>query len=287
VFYRLDGTTADEMAILDAPGYRDSRPVRAGNSAARQRQLGNYGDLFDTVNRYVGEGHFLDPSTADLLAQIADRCCDNWTRVDSGIWELDELQHYTISKIGCWVALDRASRLASAGELPDRHAGRWQAEADAIREYVNQHCWSDTKHAYTFYPGTDRLDAAVLLAGRTGFDTGPRLASTVDAVLSELGDGPCVYRYSGMREEEGAFIACSFWAVDALALTGRLDAACELMDRAIDLANDVGLLSEEIDPVSGSFLGNIPQALSHLALINAASILTSMQRPSPAADRSR
>ncbi len=276
IFYRLDGTTADEVATLEAPGYRHSRPVRAGNTAAGQRQLGLYGDLFDTLGRYVGEGHLLDPATADLLAEFADRCCDTWTRPDSGLWELDEIRHYTISKIGCWVALDRACRLAASGQLPGRHAERWRAEADDIRSFVIRNCWSETKRSYTFYAGSDRLDAAVLLAGRTGFDTGWRLASTIDAVLAELGEGPCVYRYSGMPEQEGAFVACSFWTIDALARTGRLEEARELMGQAVALANDVGLLSEQVDPRSGAFLGNVPQALSHLALINAATTLNGM-----------
>ena len=271
IFYRLDGTVADdELDTLDAPGYRDSRPVRAGNSAAGQRQLGVYGDLFDTVARYVDEGHYLDPDTGAMLARLADRCCDTWLHPDSSIWELEDHQHYTISKIGCWVALDRARRLAERGQLPYGNAGRWRAEADDIRAFVAERCWSESKRSYTFHADTDRLDAAVLLAGRTGFDTGPRLASSVDAVISELGDGPCVYRYSGAEEEEGAFLACSFWVVDALCRTGRLDAAGERMERAVGLANDVGLLAEQIDPSTGAFLGNVPQALSHLALVNAA-----------------
>lgn len=273
IFYRLDGTVADDLAVLDVPGYRGSRPVRTGNSAAGQRQLGVYGDLFDTVGRYVDEGHVLDPATGALLAGLADRTCDTWLRPDSSIWELDDLQHYTISKIGCWVALDRASRLAARGQLPDRNASRWRAEADDIRTFVAERCWSEAKRSYTFHAGTERLDAAVLLAGRTGFDSGPRLASSVDAVVSELADGPCVHRYSGADEEEGAFVACSFWVVDALCRTGRLEAAGELMEDALGLANDVGLLAEQIDPATGAFLGNFPQALSHLAVVNAARTL--------------
>ncbi|MBO0692865.1 MAG: glycoside hydrolase family 15 protein [Acidimicrobiaceae bacterium] len=273
VFYRLDGGVADELATLDVPGYRGSRPVRVGNSAAGQSQLGVYGDLFDTVARYVDEGHLLDPATGALLAGFADRCCDSWLRPDSSIWELDDLQHYTISKIGCWVALDRASRLAACGQLPDANALRWRAEADDIRAFVAERCWSEAKRSYTFHADTDRLDVAVLLAGRTGFDTGPRLASSVDAVVSELADGACIYRYSGAEEEEGAFLACSFWVVDALCRTGRVDAAGALMDDALGLANDVGLLAEQVDPATGAFLGNFPQALSHLTLVNAAGAL--------------
>ncbi|MGI8492271.1 MAG: glycoside hydrolase family 15 protein, partial [Acidimicrobiales bacterium] len=179
-------------------------------------------------------------------------------------------QHYTISKIGCWVALDRAAHLAETGQIPDLHIERWRSGAEEIHAWTNTHCWSEAKEAYTFYAGTDDLDAAVLLAGRTGFDRGPRLASTIAAVAAELGRGPLIYRYSGMDHEEGAFVACSFWMVDALVRTGQTERARQLMHDTVALANGVGLLSEQIDPGTGAFLGNLPQGLSHLALINAA-----------------
>ncbi len=273
VFYRLDGSHADEETDPDVPGYRGSRPVRAGNSAAGQLQLGVYGDLFDTIYRYVKEGHLLDPETGSLLANLADQCCDKWLLPDSSIWELNDLQHYTISKMGCWVALDRAAQLADGGHLPPLNGDRWRREADAVKSWVEQHCWSSEKQSWTFYAGTERLDASVLLAGRTGFDRGPRLSKTIDAVLSELACGHLVYRYSGMEQEEGAFVACTFWLVDALVHAGRLAEARSLMERAVTTVNDVGLLSEEVDAGSGAFLGNLPQGLSHLALINAAHTL--------------
>ena len=270
VFYTLDGKIADEQETLDVPGWRRSQPVRSGNSAAGQIQLGTYGDLFDTINRYCADGHLIDPPTGRMLADLADRCCDKWRRQDSGMWELEACRHYTISKIGCWVALDRAVQLAESGQIPDVHIERWRQGADEIWAWVNDHCWSDSKRAYTFYAGTEDLDAAVLLAGRTGFAGGPRLASTIDAIARELGRGPLLYRYTGMEEEEGAFVACSFWMVDALVRTGQSERARQVMEGTIALANDVGLFSEQIDPDTGSFLGNMPQGLSHLALINAA-----------------
>lgn len=270
VFYSLDGTVADREESLDIPGWRHSQPVRSGNSAAHQTQLGTYGDLFDTISRYCAEGHLIDAATGRMLADLADRCCDRWRNPDSGIWELDACEHYTISKIGCWVALDRAVHLAESGQIPGLHVERWRSGADEIRNWVNVHCWSDAKQAYTFYAGTDDLDAAVLLAGRTGFERGPRLASTIDAITTELGHGPLLYRYTGMEQEEGAFVACTFWMVDALVWTGQTERAHQLMEDAAALVNDVGLLSEMINPDTGAFLGNIPQGLSHLALINAA-----------------
>jgi GH15 family glucan-1,4-alpha-glucosidase len=275
VFYTLDGDVPDQQRELAARGYRDSRPVRAGNRAATQLQLGNFGDLFDTVARYAAAGHLLDQGTAQSLADLADQCCDRWTAKDSGIWELESLEHYTISKIGCWVALDRAAALASNGQLPRERAQRWASEAAEVRRWVNKRCWSDERQTYTMYAGSRELDAAVLLAGRTGFDRGERLAGTIEAVQRELGVGesPLLFRYSGMQDEEGAFVACSFWMVHALASTHQVKRAVAVMDRSVALASDLGLLSEQIDADDGTFLGNFPQALSHLALVNAACAL--------------
>ena len=201
---------------------------------------------------------------------MADRCCDLWQSEDSGLWELPDRRHYTISKIGCWVALDRAYRLNRSGALVSPHPLRWAGERDAIKAWVYRHCWSTDKNSLTFYAGSEDLDAATLLAGRTGFDRGEALAATVTAIQRELRRGPAVWRYTGMRDEEGAFIACSFWLVSALVALGRCREAHELMEGAVAMANDVGLLSEEFDADSGALLGNFPQGLSHLALINAA-----------------
>lgn len=276
VFYTLSGDIADQELALAVPGYRGSQPVRAGNTAADQIQLGTYGDLFDAIQRYCSEGHLLDDDTGGMLADMADSCCDRWMSRDSGLWELDQLEHYTISKIGCWVALDRAVALAEAGQIPNDHLDRWRNEAQEIRNWIETMCWSEAQQSYTFYAGTEQLDAAVLLAGRTAFDRGDRLASTIDAVCQQLTRGPMVYRYSGAEQEEGAFVACSFWLAEAFAHTGQFERAGEQMDASVALANDLGILAEQIDPSTGAFLGNVPQALSHLALINASYAL---QRP--------
>ena len=272
-FYTLaGGVPGAHTEELPVRGYRDSTPALAGNGAAAQTQLGNFGDLFDAVFRYTSHGAVLDPPTATMLAGLADRACDIWGEKDAGIWELGDYQHYTISKIGCWVALDRAARLADAGQLSSWHAPRWRYEAQQIRNWVNAHCWSSSKRAYTFYAGTDELDASVLLAARTGFaePDDPRLADTIDAVLRDLTEGPLLYRYGAMRGKEGCFVACSFWLMQALTHVGRLAEAARLMDQLVEVSNDVGLLSEEIDSGSGDLLGNFPQALSHLSLITAA-----------------
>jgi GH15 family glucan-1,4-alpha-glucosidase len=180
------------------------------------------------------------------------------------------MQHFTLSKISCWQALDRAARLAASGQLPGNER-RWRWEAARVRSWVDENCWSEERRAYTFYAGTDQLDAGVLLAARFGFDRSTRMSSTIDAVRAELGTGPLLHRYSGMAKEEGAFLACSFWAVEALAFTGRAAEATDLMDATLDRTREFLLLGEMIDPGTGEMLGNLPQALSLLALINAAS----------------
>jgi GH15 family glucan-1,4-alpha-glucosidase len=274
VFYTLDGDIANDQNDVEVPGYRGSTPVRAGNGASRQTQLGTYGDLFDTIWHYVRHGHLLDQPTSELLATFANQCCDRWRRPDAGIWELEDLQHYTNSKIGCWVALDRALRLAERGALDPRHASRWHTTRDEIKTWVNTHCWSPTQNSYTFYPGTEKLDASTLLAATNGFDRGERMVGTIAAIRRELADGPLVYRYTGMRAEEGAFIACSFWLVSALMHSGSRQESISLMDQAVGLSNDLGLLAEQVSSTTARrMLGNFPQGLSHLALINAATSL--------------
>jgi GH15 family glucan-1,4-alpha-glucosidase len=175
----------------------------------------------------------------------------------------------------CWVALDRAQRLAADGTIPAKGVVRWVAESRAIRDFIETECWSPEKRSYVRYAGTDELDASLLLGILHDYESSDekRLGQTVAAIRRELGDGPYLRRYSGedgLRGGEGAFITCSFWLAEALARQGNLDEADELMDQLVDLANDVGLYSEEIDPASGAFAGNFPQGLSHLALISAA-----------------
>ena len=276
--YTLDGQPASaDMDTMDQfPGYRESPPVHVGNSAADQLQLGCYGDLMDAVWRYTEHGGLLDEQDAQTIAGLVDHACDLWRRKDAGIWELGDMENYTISKIGCWVALDRAVRLAEAGQLSGWHLRRWRRERDAVRAYVDEHCWSPTKQSYTFHVGTDKLDASVLLAARTGFlaPDDPRLASTIAAVRAELcAGGPLLYRYTGMANEEGAFLACSFWLVEALAIVGHHDEAADVLEDLLSRAGEVGLYSEEMDPRNGELLGNLPLGLSHLALIGAVTTL--------------
>jgi GH15 family glucan-1,4-alpha-glucosidase len=173
------------------------------------------------------------------------------------------------------LALDRAVRLAERGEIPAGPIDGWRETASAIRDYIESRCWSEHRRSYSRYAGSDELDASVLLAARVGYadPRGDRMQATVDALRRELGRGPLLYRYSGMQDQEGAFLVCSFWMVEALARGGRIDEASEVMGQLLELGNDVGLYSEEIDPESHEFLGNFPQALTHLGLVNAASAL--------------
>jgi GH15 family glucan-1,4-alpha-glucosidase len=224
-------------------------------------------------------GAHLDPASADLLDALGDHVCDIWTEPDCGIWELDERRHNTFSKVGCWVALDRLIRLSERGQVSERDVDRWQAERRAIREWVDTHCWSDARRSYVGRAGSDDLDASLLLLARTGFVDGkdPRFTGTIKAVRAELAEGPLLYRFSGAHEIEGAFVACSFWLVDALVRNGHARQARKLWHELIAHVSDLGLLAEEIDPATGAFLGNLPQGLSHLALLNAAAMLDEQQ----------
>jgi GH15 family glucan-1,4-alpha-glucosidase len=276
VFYRLDGGAYAPERELPLDGYRGSRPVRIGNAAATQLQLDTYGELFDTVLGYVNTGGRIDRDTGKELARVADFVCSIWRERDRGIWEVRMApKHFTHSKMMCWVALDRAARLAAKGQLPVRHAARWREEAARIREFIEANCWS-SRGTYTRFAGAEEVDASLLMMSvmRYHAPTDPRIVGTIEAVRRELGRGALVYRYAGedgLRGGEGMFLCCSFWLVEALALSGRVDEAARVMEELLPLANDVGLYAEEIDPDTHEFLGNFPQGLVHLALVSAAS----------------
>jgi GH15 family glucan-1,4-alpha-glucosidase len=249
VFYGLHGkpVSAEMTDVADVPGYRGSLPVHVGNGAADQSQLGAYGDLLDAVCVYIEHGGRLSSKTGEMLAGMIDHLCDIWQSAD-------------------------------AGEITSPHVDRWRAERAHIRRYIDERCWSEVKHAYAFYAGSDELDAAVLLMARTGFSPpgDERLSTTIDAIVSELTvAGSLVYRYSGQQDHEGAFMACSCWLVEALVHVGRVPEAEQRFTEFIQHANDVGLLTEEIDPPTGELRGNVPQALTHLAVIGAATTLDS------------
>lgn len=266
-----------ERELPHLSGWRASRPVRVGNDAWSQKQLDVYGELLDTAARFAGkldaDGVDDDPALRDFLRWTADTVQRVWREPDQGIWEIrGEPKHFLHSKLMCWVALDRAVMLG----FDDRTA-QWAAARDEIRAAIEEHGYHEGVGAYTQSFGSDQLDAAVLMVPIVGFDTGPRAASTVDAVASRLTDSNgLVYRYSaesnvdGIAEPEGVFLLCTFWLARAYAATGRPAQAREVMERAVAWSNDLGLLAEQVDPASGGLLGNFPQAFSHIGLINAA-----------------
>ena len=275
----LTGADAPERTLaLD--GYEGSRPVRVGNGAAEQAQLDIYGDVMQMAWLYADAGRPIDREFGDRLASVADLVCDIWSQPDSGIWEIrGRVRQYTQSKMMCWVALDRASRLATSGQIPSGDVERWRAEADSIASFVESRCWSTSRQSYTQAADSEELDASVLLGAKFGYGdpAGTRFSRTIDAIRRELGRGPFLYRYlsdDDLRGEEGTFLCCSFWLAEVLGLAGRREEAIDLLDDLVGFENDVGLYAEEIDPSTSAFLGNFPQALTHLALISAATSLT-------------
>ena len=274
VVYTLDGKPVPDITELTMPGYRGSQPVVSGNAATRQRQHGVYGDIFETASCFVDSGNILDRASAELLSHLADECADRWRTPDAGMWELEEEQHYTLSKISCWQALARAVELANQGQLPTTCRERWARERDRIAAWIEAECWSEREQAFVMYPGSDKLDASLALAVRFGFDGRERLALTLDAIDRELGAGPFHYRYTGMHEEEGCFLACSFWMIAARAQLGQREEARACYERlTAALSHGHGVLSEMVDPADGAFLGNLPQGLSHLGHLMALSVL--------------
>ncbi|KQT87613.1 glycoside hydrolase family 15 protein [Methylobacterium sp. Leaf466] len=278
VLYTLNGKTVSEEEELDLPGYRNSRPVRRGNAATGQHQHGIYGDIFETAERFVVGGGMLDLRSGALLARLADECAETWKLKDAGIWELPEQQHYTGSKISCWQALARAVEMAEDGHLPGTCKDRWARARDRVAAWIDEHCWSEEKRAYVMYPGSDKLDASLALAVRFRFGNPDRLRATCEAIDRELGAGPYHYRYTGVDAEEGCFLACTFWLVEAMALLGRKDEAAVKFEAVIEaLDRNSGTYSEMADPETGAFLGNLPQCLTHLALIQAAATLSGFE----------
>jgi GH15 family glucan-1,4-alpha-glucosidase len=275
-----------EVRLDHLDGYRGSRPVRIGNAAAGQRQLDIYGEVL--VAAYLQyrapSGPARDgtrprrgpsPDVWALLRRFVDQAAACWQRPDRGIWELrDGPRHFLYSKLMCWAALDRGVRLAEEHDLPGPLA-RWRRTRTQIRAAILRDGYNRTVGAFTQSFGSTSLDASALAIPRIGFlpATDPRVLSTIERIRADLTADGLVYRYrtpDGLPRGEGAFALCTFWLVDALALTNRLEEARVLFEHVLGYANDVGLLSEEIDPASGSLLGNFPQGFSHLALIGAA-----------------
>ena len=256
------------------------RTVRVGNGAWGQTQLDVYGELLNSLYLYREQLGELHPEIQRFVADLANTAARRWRETDAGMWEMrGEPRHHLSSKVLCWVALDRAVKLADQLGM---HADveHWASERDMIREAVLTRGWSETRNAYAQSFDSDELDAAQLLMPILGFlpATDERMRSTIDAIAAELTEDDLVLRYrneeglnaDGLTGEEGTFVICSFWLVSALAKAGEVDRAEALFDKLAGYANDLGLLAEEIDTANGEQLGNFPQAFSHIGLITAA-----------------
>ncbi|HCG02172.1 MAG TPA: glycoside hydrolase family 15 protein [Chloroflexi bacterium] len=277
VLYDLDGNEAKrERKLRGVAGYLGSRPVRVGNLAADQHQLDVYGWVVDAVWNLVKVDRKLSIKGRQALGNYADWVASNWHQPDSGLWEVrDTPTHYVHSKLWAWIALDRAARTAKALRMNRRRAGAWERERDLIVDDIRTHGFSKDLGSYVRAYGSSEMDSALLLLPLTGFDDDPRrVGGTVDAIWKELGaGGPLVYRYppgqDALPGKEGAFLPCSFWLLEALLRLGRVDEGLRLFEQVLNLANELLLLPEEIDPATGTYLGNYPLALSQAGLVHA------------------
>lgn len=285
IMYGIDGRRHLTERTLDhLEGYRGSAPVRVGNGAYDQLQLDVYGEVLETAYLW-SRRHELTEGTWVTLHRLVDWVADNWRRPDSGIWEVRAgLQHYVFSKVMCWVALDRGIRLARRFNLA-ADLTRWEAERTAVHADVMQNGWSERKQSFVQYYGTEALDASNLVIAMVHFLPGdhPRVRGTVMAALRELTseDQELVYRYrndDGLPGEEGVFSICTFWLAEALAMCGEIERGERIFQRMLKHANHVGMYSEELNPATGEFLGNHPQAFTHIALINCAHVLEKLKR---------
>ena len=275
VLYDVYGEASLSQADLRfLEGYRKSQPARVGNQAHTQFQLDVYGEVLDSLLLYVEAGNELDKEMRRRLVRMADLVSSQWTCQDHGIWEIPDGRHYVHSKVMCWVALDRAERIVQKlGMRTD--VRKWQEARESIRRTVLEAGYSQELQSFVQTLGGAEVDATALTFAQTGFiePDDARFISTVQAVRQTLTRGDLVYRYrsnDGLEGDEGAFLPCSFWLVEALAVIGRREEAMQLFERLEKRANDVGLYSEEMDVSTGMMLGNFPQALTHLAHIGAA-----------------
>ena len=275
-----------ERRLEHLSGWRDSAPVRVGNHAWQQRQLDVYGELIGAAFQARHELPETDPLVRSFLVRLADAAADHWKRKDHGIWEMRlPPADYVHSKLMCWVALDRAIRMGEVLDAGPRIEA-WQDERDRVRESILTRGWSHELGAFRQSFDRDVLDASTLMIPIVGFlDAGDhRVISTLEAIEDGLTDDRgLVYRYlaeDGLEGGEGTFLLCTFWLAEAWARAGRVRRASEVFRLAAERANDVGLLTEQVDD-SGRLIGNFPQAFSHIGLVNAAHALANAEGTTP------
>jgi GH15 family glucan-1,4-alpha-glucosidase len=268
-----------EIELEWLSGYRNSHPVRVGNAAAEQLQLDVYGHVLELAYRWHLRGHSPEDDHWRFLVDVVDTAAEMWDRPDHGIWEIrGSPRQYVHSKVMAWLALDRGIRLARerGGPAPKR---RWVAARAACRRAVETRGYDERRGVFVGTFGSTSLDAASLLIPRSGFIewSDPRMVRTADAVRTNLSRGDLIVRYvddDGMAGSEGAFLPCAFWLAECLAHQDRRDEARRVFEDAAAAANDLGLFSEQVDPKTGTALGNFPQGLTHLSHISAAMALS-------------
>ncbi|WP_344015074.1 glycoside hydrolase family 15 protein [Streptomyces thermospinosisporus] len=277
-----------ELEVPWLAGFEGARPVRAGNDAVNQLQLDVYGEVMDSLALARRSGLPPKPDIWALQRVLMDFLRTAWRQPDEGLWEVrGGRRHFVHSKVMVWVAADRAVRALEEHPEFEGDLEGWRQLRDEVHREVCEKGYDPERNTFTQSYGSRELDAALLLIPRVGFlpPDDPRVTGTIDAVRKELGQGGLLRRYTshartvdGLPGEEGTFIACTFWLADALHLTGRTEEARTLFERLLGLANDVGLLAEEYDPVQGRLLGNFPQAFSHIGLVNTALALSGDQQ---------
>jgi GH15 family glucan-1,4-alpha-glucosidase len=283
--YGLHGERAlDERELPWLSGYESSSPVRIGNGASGQVQLDVYGEVLEVLHQTRRKAMRPAPHGWSLQRNIVEHLAGIWDQPDAGMWEIrGKVQHFTFSKVMAWVAVDRMIKDATHYHLAGPVA-EWRALRDDIRERILREGYDPIRNTFTQSFGGKELDASLLLIPATGFLPwdDPRVAGTVAAIEEDLLQDGFVLRYrtqskvDGMPPGEGAFLACTFWLVEAYAGLGRMEEAHALFERLVGLCNDVGLLAEEYDPAAKRQLGNFPQAFSHVALLGAAMTLDRM-----------
>lgn len=269
-----------ELELPWLPGYENSKPVRVGNQAAEQFQLDVLGEVMDCLHQARRIGIDTEEAAWDLQSALIEYLETAWKRPDDGIWEVrGPRRHFTHSKVMAWVAFDRAIKGIEAFGLSGP-IDRWRAIREEIHREVCEQGWNDEEQSFTQFYGAKHLDASLLMMALVGFlpPEDPRIASTVAAIEKRLSRDGLIQRYSssafdevdGLPPGEGVFLPCTFWYADNLVLLGREDEAQKVYERLLALSNDVGLFSEEYDPEARRLIGNFPQALTHVALVNSA-----------------